>query len=100
MTALELIQQLESGTPHPVYFLYGEEDFFQRELVTALTRRWITPDNRDFNFETFEAKTSSVHEWIGACRTLSFFAEQLGFQIKGVDREHHINTALGDFTLS
>jgi len=28
VTALELIQQLESGTPHPVNFLYGEEDFF------------------------------------------------------------------------
>ncbi|MEE8127530.1 MAG: DNA polymerase III subunit delta [Nitrospinaceae bacterium] len=73
MTALELMEQLESGKWHPVYFLYGEEDFFQRELVAALTRRWITPDNRDFNFETFDAKTSSVHEWIGACKTLSFF---------------------------
>ncbi len=67
------MEQLESGKWHPVYFLYGEEDFFQRELVAALTRRWITPDNRDFNFETFDAKTSSVHEWIGACKTLSFF---------------------------
>ena len=73
MTALELMEQLETGKWHPVYFLYGEEDFFQRELVAALTRRWITPDNRDFNFETFDAKTSSVHEWIGACKTLSFF---------------------------
>jgi DNA polymerase-3 subunit delta len=85
MTALELIQQLESGTPHPVYFLYGEEDFFQRELVAALTRRWITPDNRDFNFETFEAKTSSVHEWIGACKTLSFFGGEKLVIVRGLD---------------
>jgi DNA polymerase-3 subunit delta len=85
VTALELIQQLESGTPHPVYFLYGEEDFFQRELVAALTRRWITPDNRDFNFETFEAKTSSVHEWIGACKTLSFFGGEKLVIVRGLD---------------
>ncbi len=85
MTALELIQQLESGQPHPVYFFYGEEDFFQRELIAALTRRWITPDNRDFNFETFEAKTSTVHEWIGACKTLSFFGGEKLVIVRGLD---------------
>ena len=85
MTALELIQQIESGTTHPVYFLYGEEDFFQRELIAALTRRWITPDNRDFNFETFEAKTSTVHEWIGACKTLSFFGGEKLVIVRGLD---------------
>ena len=85
MTALELIQQIESGTTHPVYCLYGEEDFFQRELIAALTRRWITPDNRDFNFETFEAKTSTVHEWIGACKTLSFFGGEKLVIVRGLD---------------
>lgn len=85
MTALELIQQLESGSPQPVYFLYGEEDFFQRELVATLTRRWITPENRDFNFETFDAKTSSVHEWIGACKTLSFFGGEKLVIVRGLD---------------
>jgi len=85
MTALELIQQLDSGTPYPVYFLYGEEDFFQRELIAALTRRWITPDNRDFNFETFEAKASTVHEWIGACKTLSFFGGEKLVIVRGLD---------------
>ena len=73
MTALELLQQIEADKTHPVYFLYGEEDFYQRELIAALTRRWITPDNRDFNLETFEGKSSTVREWIGACNTLSFF---------------------------
>ena len=85
MTALDLIQQLEAGTPHPVYFLYGEEDFFQRELVASLTRRWITPENRDFNLETFEAKTSTVHEWIGACKTLSFFGGEKLVVVRGLD---------------
>ena len=85
MTALDLIQQLDSGTPHPVYFLYGEEDFFQRELIAALTKRWITPDNRDFNLETFEARTSSVQEWIGACKTLSFFGGEKLVVVRGLD---------------
>ncbi len=85
MTALELIQQLESGTPYPVYFLYGEEDFFQRELVAALTRLWITPENRDFNLETFDARASSVQEWIGACKTLSFFGGEKLVIVRDLD---------------
>jgi DNA polymerase-3 subunit delta len=85
VTALELIKQLESGKWHPVYFLYGEEDFFQRELVAALTRRWITPDNRDFNLETFDAKTSTVHEWIGAVKTLSFFGGEKLVIVRDLD---------------
>lgn len=85
MTALDLIQQLESDTTHPVYFLFGEEDFFQRELVAVLTRRWITPENRDFNLETFEAKTSTVQEWIGACKTISFFGGEKLVIVRGLD---------------
>lgn len=85
MTALDLIKQLESEKPHRVYFLYGEEDFFQRELVTALTRRWITPDNRDFNLETFEARASTVQEWIGAVKTISFFGGEKLVIVRGLD---------------
>lgn len=85
MTALELIRQLESDKTHPVYFLYGEEDFFQREMIAALTRRWITPDNRDFNFETFDAKSSTSQEWIGACKTLSFFGGQKLVVVRGLE---------------
>ncbi|CCQ90283.1 putative DNA polymerase III, delta subunit [Nitrospina gracilis 3/211] len=72
MTALELIRALNSGTRHPVYFLYGEEDFFSRELLRLLTDQIITPDNRDFNFETFEGKTSHPNDWIEAAKTFSF----------------------------
>ena len=85
MTALELIEQLESKDPHRVYFLYGEEDFFQRELIAALIRRWITPDNRDFNLETFEAKTSSVQGWIAAVKTISFFGGDKLVIVRGLD---------------
>ncbi|MCF8721764.1 DNA polymerase III subunit delta [Nitrospina gracilis] len=72
MTALELIRALNGGTRHPVYFLYGEEDFFSRELLRLLTEKLITPENRDFNFESFEGKTSHPNDWIEAAKTFSF----------------------------
>lgn len=76
MTANELIRDIEKTNPSPAYFLYGEERFYQNEILDALTRKLITPDNREFNLETFDAKTSSVADWVGAARTFSFLGGQ------------------------
>lgn len=73
MTALELINALKNGKRHPVYFLYGEEDFFKLEIIRLLTDQLITPDNRDFNLESFEGKTSHPNDWLEAAKTFSFF---------------------------
>lgn len=72
MTAEELILKLEKAAIEPVYFLYGEERFFHTEIIDALQRRLITPDNREFNLEAFEAKTSPTVDWLGVAKTFSF----------------------------
>lgn len=72
MTADQILPILERGALEPVYFLYGPERFYHGEIIEALTRRLITPENREFNLETFEAKEASVAEWIGAAKTLTF----------------------------
>jgi len=72
MSALALIEALDSGKRLPIYFLYGEEDFFKVEMIRRLTDQLITPDNRDFNLESFDGKTSGVETWLGAARTFSF----------------------------
>ncbi len=68
----EAIQQIEQGKIGSLYFLHGEERFFHTEIINALLKKLIDPDNREFNLETFEAKTSSVNDWISATKTLSF----------------------------
>jgi len=40
--------------------------------MRAILKNLITTDNREFNLETFEAKSSSVNDWISATKTLSF----------------------------
>ncbi len=72
MTAEEFLQNPPTETV-PVYFLFGEERFFQMEMLKVFTARWINDDNRDFNFESYDAKDSAVGDWLGACQTLSFF---------------------------
>jgi DNA polymerase-3 subunit delta len=68
----EALAQIESGTPQPLYFLYGSERFYQTELIAALKRKYITEENRDFNLETYDARTSTPGDWIAATQTLPF----------------------------
>lgn len=72
MTVDDLLAQIDQGTVAPVYFLYGSESFYQTEILAALKKTLIDPENRDFNFETYHAKTSAPGDWIGAANTLSF----------------------------
>jgi DNA polymerase-3 subunit delta len=68
----EALQEIEKKKIGSLYFLYGEERFFHTEIVHAILDKLIDPDNRDFNLESFEAKTSSANDWISATKTLSF----------------------------
>jgi DNA polymerase-3 subunit delta len=72
MTANETLHDIEEGKIGPFYFLYGAESFYRVEIVRALTQQLITPDNRDFNLEHFEARETALGDWLGAVRTLSF----------------------------
>jgi len=85
VTALELIQALATEPPQPVYFLFGEERLFVIEIVDALIRKLITPDNRDFNLERFDAAQSAPGDWVGAARTLSFLGGYKLVVVEGLD---------------
>ena len=58
MTPEDLNQKIAQGKTEPLYFLYGPETFYHVEAIRALTKKWINEDNRDFNLETFDARTS------------------------------------------
>ena len=72
MTPEELDQKISQGKTEPFYFLYGLETFYHVEAIRSLTKKWINEDNRDFNLETYDARTSTVNDWLGSVKTLSF----------------------------
>ncbi len=72
MTPKEFHQKISQGKAEPFYFFYGLETFYHVEAIRSLTKKWINADNRDFNLETFDARTSKVNDWIGSAKTLSF----------------------------
>lgn len=72
MTPDNLILKISQGQTDPFYFVHGPEIFYQTEVIQALTQKWITDDNRDFNLETFDARESTVNHWLEAVKTFSF----------------------------
>ena len=68
----QIIHSINEGEIAPFYFLYGSESFYRMEIIEALSHKLITSDNRDFNLENFDARETSVGDWLGAARTLSF----------------------------
>ena len=68
----QIIRNIDAGEIAQFYFLYGSESFYRIEIVHALNKKLITADNKDFNLEKFEAKDSSVGDWVGAAKTISF----------------------------
>lgn len=72
MTPENFFSKISKGETAPFYFLYGSETFYHTEVIHALTQKWITDENRDFNLETFDARESTVNHWLGSVKTLSF----------------------------
>ncbi len=72
LTPDEALRHIEQEKIAPLYFLYGEEKFFHTEIIHALLQKLITAENREFNLETFDARASSIHDWLQAIKTLSF----------------------------
>jgi DNA polymerase III subunit delta len=87
----QIIRNIDVGEIAPFYFLYGLENFYRIEIVHALSKKLITVDNKDFNLEKFEAKDSSVGDWVGAAKTISFMG---GVKLIIVQNLHE--TILGD----
>ncbi|NIQ00999.1 MAG: DNA polymerase III subunit delta, partial [Nitrospinaceae bacterium] len=84
MTPDETLRRIQQGDLLPVYFLYGAERFYHTEILAALTARLITPDNRDFNLETFDAKESGPHDWTAAAKTMSFLGGTKMVVVRGL----------------
>ena len=72
MSVNELLKKISKGDIQHFYFLHGSERVYQKQVLQALTAKLVTTDNRDFNFEEFDGRYSSVHQWIDAAKTISF----------------------------
>ncbi|MCR4895433.1 MAG: DNA polymerase III subunit delta [Lachnospiraceae bacterium] len=77
-----LKKDLREKTFHPVYLLYGAEDFMVRHYYRKLCEA-LGADPSDMNTQVFEGKDVSVDQIIDAARTMPFFAERRVILLRG-----------------
>ena len=76
MVPEEAIVKIERGEIAPVYFLHGQERFYQIEILNVLERTLFNLENKESNRETFNAASSSCSDWLQSLQTLSLFCSK------------------------
>ncbi|MEW6776285.1 MAG: DNA polymerase III subunit delta, partial [Bdellovibrionota bacterium] len=78
------LSAIEQGKPQPVYWIYGEENFFSDRLVAALKKTVVT-SAPDFNFDRFEGKDVPIAKVIGAACSHPVMAPRRLVLVKGAE---------------
>lgn len=76
-TLRELHSHLSSSKLAPVYLLYGEEAFLQKEALKTLIEKVAIPDaSKDFNQDSFYAKDIKLQTFLEVVSTLPVFCDR------------------------
>ena len=66
-------EDIKSGNFHPIYLLYGEEDYlvrnYKEQLIQAIT------GGDEMNFSSYQGEGIDFNELMDTANTLPFFAE-------------------------
>jgi len=71
---------------HPVYFLYGPEDYLIEEEIQKLLNQTLSQKERGFNLHLFDGEEHSSREIVQAAQTLPMFSKYRFVLIREADR--------------
>ncbi|WP_138429951.1 DNA polymerase III subunit delta [Fodinibius saliphilus] len=71
----EILNELHSEDRKPVYFLYGEEEFFLDKLQEAV-EKLIPEDQKDFNFDLLYGRDVTPEKVLSIIRSYPMMSEQ------------------------
>ncbi len=82
LTFEKIMQEIEKGIFHPVYFLMGEEPYFIDKITEAIAEKALPPDQKSFNFITLYGKDVSVREVINTAKRYPMMADRMVVIVK------------------
>jgi len=74
------------GEIHPVYFLYGPEDYLIEEEIKRLLDRTLLPKERSLNLHLFSGEEHSPREIIQTARTWPMFSSYRYILVREMDQ--------------
>ncbi len=83
-------EQLETAFRHrnfqPLYFLYGEEPFFVRQLEKLLLEHALAPHEKDFNLDILHGPEANVQDVLSRCAGYPMMAERRVVIVREFDK--------------
>lgn len=76
MTANDLISGINNGNISPVYFLYGEEDYFIDMISDYIEKNMLNDEEKGFNQMVIYGRDTSVEELISHAKRFPMMAER------------------------
>ena len=68
-------EKLNSGNLKPIYYLYGEEDFYLDQLLERFSKI-IPPEQKDFNFDLLYGQEVTPAQALSIARSFPMMAER------------------------
>lgn len=68
-----VISEINKGTVHPVYLLYGAEVYFIDRITSLLKERVVKPESADFDCEILDGDSTSLNAVLGQALSPSWF---------------------------
>lgn len=98
---LKVLDDLNKGTLKPVYYLYGEENFYLDKLVARFSEM-VPPEQKDFNFDLLYGQDTNAAKTLAIARSFPMMAERRvliirNFQSLGKGNSDDDSGSLNDF---
>jgi DNA polymerase III subunit delta len=82
----EIKRDIEAGRFAPVYFFWGEETHPIDDLVSAIIRKAVDPESRDFNLDVWHAEETDIDAVLSALNSYPMMAERRVVVLKSVQK--------------
>jgi DNA polymerase III subunit delta len=82
----EIKRNVEAGRIAPVYFFWGEETYPIDSLVSAVIRKAVEPESRDFNLDVWHAEETDIDAVLAAINSYPMMAERRVAVLKSVQK--------------
>lgn len=71
----QVVGEINSGNLKPIYYLYGEEDFYLDQLLERFSKI-IPPEQKDFNFDLLYGQEVTPAQTLSIARSFPMMAER------------------------
>lgn len=82
MSYVTVLEEIKKGVVQPIYLLYGEENYFIREIEQGVVKAVLSPDELDMNLITLE-RDPSVNELLALVDTIPFMGGKNVILVRG-----------------